>query len=68
MQVAVDAAELLASLDRPAAAHQRSAISPVPPAFDVGGVFAADRDHRLDHIGRAQRAGKGRRHTEAQLP
>ena len=55
----------LAGLDHPGPTPAQRHL-PVPPALDVGGVFAADRDHRLDAIRRAQSPGEGRRHTEAQ--
>ncbi|MDT5168074.1 MAG: hypothetical protein QOD02_1393 [Mycobacterium sp.] len=58
MEVTVDAAELLAGLDHSGRAPAQRHL-PVAPAFDVGGVFTADRDHRLDRIGRAQGAGQG---------
>jgi len=65
VEVTVDAAELLAGLDHPGRAPAQRHL-PVAPALDVAGVFTADRNHRLDRIGRAQRAGEGGRHTEAQ--
>jgi hypothetical protein len=43
MQVAVDAAELLAGLDHPGGAPAQRHL-PVAPAFDVGGVLTADRN------------------------
>jgi hypothetical protein len=50
MQVTVDAAELLAGLDHPGRAPAQRHL-PVPPVFDVGGVFTAHRDHRFDGVG-----------------
>src|SRR5450756_3072542 len=56
VQVAVDAAELLAGLDHPggAPAQRHGAVLPV---LHVARVGAGDGDHRLDAVGRAQRAG-----------
>jgi len=55
--VAGHTAELLAGLDHaggaPALCHL-----PVSPALDVAGVVAADRDHRLDRVGRPQRPAR----------
>jgi hypothetical protein len=65
VQVTVDAAELVAGLDHPGRAPAQRHL-PVAPALDVGGVLAAHRDHRLDAVRRAQRAGEGGRHTKAQ--
>ena len=42
MQVTVHTTNCLPASTIPAA-HQRSAICPVPPALDVAAVFAADR-------------------------
>ena len=49
MQVTVHSAELLAGLDHPGRAPAQRHL-PVAPALDVAGVFAADRDHRLDAV------------------
>jgi hypothetical protein len=65
--VTVDPAELPASLDHAGGAPAQRHLS-VAPALDVAGVFAAEGDHRLDRIRRAQRPGEGERHTEAQRP
>ncbi len=63
VQVAVDPPRLPAGLVQaggaPAQRHP-----PVSPALDVAGVVAADPDHGLDRVGRAQRAGQGWRHPE----
>jgi hypothetical protein len=53
MQVTVDATELLARLDHASGAPAQRHL-PVARALDVGGVFAADRDHRLDAVRRAK--------------
>ena len=50
----------------PAAPAQRQL--PVTPPLDVARVFAAYRDHRLDRVGRAQRARQNGWHTQAQHP
>src|SRR5665648_642341 len=65
VQVAVDAAELLAGFDHPggAPAQRHGAVLPV---LHVYRVVAGDGDRRLDAVGRAQRAGQGRRHAQAQ--
>lgn len=63
VQVAVDRRNCLQALITPAA-HQRSAHLPVAPAFDVAGMLSADRDHRLDAVGRVQRAGQAGRHAQ----
>jgi hypothetical protein len=56
VQMPVDPTELLAGLDHagraPAQRHR-----PVTPPFDVTRVIPTDRDHALDRVGRAQRAG-----------
>ncbi len=49
VQVAVDAAELLAGLEHPGGAPAQRHL-PVPPALDVAGVLSADRDHALDRV------------------
>ena len=48
------------------AAHQRSAICPSRQRLTLRGVVAADRDHRLDGVGRPQRPGQGGWHVEAE--
>ncbi|CCG02442.1 Putative helicase (fragment) [Blastococcus saxobsidens DD2] len=65
VQVAVDPAELLAGLDHAGGAPAQGHL-PVPPALDVAGVITTDGDHRLDRVGRAQRAGQRGRHPQAQ--
>ena len=50
VQVAVYTAELLAGLDHPGGAPAQRHLS-IAPALDVGGVFAAHLDHRLDGVG-----------------
>ncbi len=66
VQVAVDAAELLAGFDHAGGAPAQRHL-PVPPAFDVAGVVTADRDHRLDALVlrsvRANVGGTSRRST-----
>lgn len=57
VQVAVDAAELLASLGHPSGAPAQCHLS-VLPVIDVAEVGAGDRDHRLDAVGAAQGAGQ----------
>jgi hypothetical protein len=59
VQVAVDAAELLAGLDHPGGAPAQRHL-PVAPALDVARAGPADRDHALDRVGRAQRARERR--------
>jgi hypothetical protein len=65
VQVAVDAAELFAGFDHAGGAPAQRHL-PVAPAFDVACVFAADRDHRLDGVGRAQRARQRGWYTQSQ--
>ena len=65
MEVAVDPAELLAGFDHAGGAPAQRHLS-VSPAFDVAGVVAADADHRLDRVGRAQCPGQGGRHAESE--
>ena len=55
LQVTVDAAELLAGLGHAGGAPAQRDLSVAPP-FDVAGVRAADRDHRLDGVGAQQPA------------
>jgi len=47
MEVSVDPAELFTGLDHPGGAPAQRHL-PVTPAFDVAGVIATNRDHRLD--------------------
>jgi hypothetical protein len=63
--MAVDATELLAGLGHPGGAPAQRHL-PVAPTFDVAGVFAAHRDHRLEGVRRAQRVGQGGRNVQAQ--
>jgi hypothetical protein len=61
----VDAAELLAGLDHPcgAPAQRHRAVA---PALDIARVITADRDHRFDGVGRAERTREGGWHVQAQ--
>jgi len=49
VEVAVDAAELLAGLDHAGGAPAQCHLS-VAPALDVAGVITTNRDHRLDSL------------------
>lgn len=55
--MAVDATELLAGLIIPVA-HQRSAICPILPVFDVAGMVPTEFDHALDAVRGPQRAAR----------
>jgi hypothetical protein len=63
VQVPVDAAEWLGCLAHPDGDPAQHHLA-VLPALDVGGVVAADLDHRLEGVGAAQRSGQGGRHAK----
>lgn len=68
VQVTVHTAELPVGLDHPGRAPAQRH-PPVPPALDVAGVFAANRDHRLDAIRPGDRGRKAQhRHGLVQGP
>src|SRR6266487_3794646 len=64
VQAAVDTAELVIGFEHPGGAPAQRH-GPVPPALDVLGVLPANLDHRLDRVGRAERAGQGGRHAQS---
>jgi hypothetical protein len=64
VQVAVDAAELLAGLDHTGGAPAQHHL-PVAPTFYVSGVLAADGDHRLYAVRRAECPRQRGWHAEA---
>jgi hypothetical protein len=64
VQVAIDAADLGGCLAHPGGDPTQHHL-PVLPALDVGGMIAADLDHRLDGVGATQSPSQGGRHAEA---
>ena len=64
MQETIDFPELFGSFGHPGRAPAQRHLA-VTPAFYVGRMVPANLDHRLDRVGRAQRAGQGGGYAQA---